>query len=242
MDAVLTEYVHPIPPPTEPLQYRAIGLIRGRYQPSDEQFTQGTLLTQDGVVVDAVLLGRVMSLARKHLDLSQDHLWVVYPRTRSKPRLVIGGPPPPPFIPLHMQLVGVWEPQRLHPETAPAPAPSLPMPEDYFSVRGEVLRDTPDSVAVRIRQTPLNLVDEPRSFRLVLKGRLPHPGRGAFWDFQVVRKGSDLVIDQAHLVAPILPPRKKRVFNQRPAPRRSGPVTPTGPRADVPIRKTPPQL
>ncbi|MHC5730419.1 MAG: hypothetical protein ACYTXY_41190, partial [Nostoc sp.] len=32
----------PIPPPSEPMQYRAIGLVRGRYHASSEQFTQGT--------------------------------------------------------------------------------------------------------------------------------------------------------------------------------------------------------
>lgn len=67
---------HPIPPPSEPRQYRAIGLVRGRYQASEEQFTQGTLYTPDGVEIDAVLLGRVMSLVKKHLDLNEEHLWV----------------------------------------------------------------------------------------------------------------------------------------------------------------------
>src|SRR5689334_206695 len=43
----------PIPPPSEPMQYRAIGLVRGRYHASSEQFTQGTLLTADGVQLNA---------------------------------------------------------------------------------------------------------------------------------------------------------------------------------------------
>jgi hypothetical protein len=92
---------HPIPPPSEPMQYRAIGLIRGRYTPSEEQFTRGELITSDNVSIEAVLLGRVMSLVKNHIDLTTDHLWVVYPRTREKQE------------DLHAQIVGIWEPENL---------------------------------------------------------------------------------------------------------------------------------
>ena len=83
------------------MQYRAIGLVRGRYHASSEQFTQGTLLTTDGVELNAVLLGRIMSLVKNHLDLEKEHLWVVYPRTRQENDT------------LHLQIVGVWEPENL---------------------------------------------------------------------------------------------------------------------------------
>jgi hypothetical protein len=92
----------PIPPASEPMQYRAIGLVRGKYLPSEEQFTRGSIVTDDEVIIDAVLLGRVMSLVKKHIDLAESHLWVVYPRTREK------------NLELHMQIVGVWEPDKLN--------------------------------------------------------------------------------------------------------------------------------
>jgi hypothetical protein len=92
----------PIPPASEPMQYRAIGLVRGKYTPSEEQFTRGFILTDDEVLIDAVLLGRVMSLVKKHINLEESHLWVVYPRTREKD------------LELHMQIVGIWEPEKLN--------------------------------------------------------------------------------------------------------------------------------
>lgn len=92
---------HPIAPPSEPKQYRAIGLVQGRYQSSTEQFTRGNLHTPDGSEIDAVLLGRVMSLLKNHLDLESEHLWVVYPRTRQEDD------------DLHLQIMGVWEPETL---------------------------------------------------------------------------------------------------------------------------------
>lgn len=97
---------HPIPTPSEPMQYRAIGLVRGRYEPSEEQFTKGNLIATDGTILDSVLLGRVMSLVKNHIDLTTDHLWVVYPRTRDEH--------------LHLQIMGVWEPETLHQEEDPA--------------------------------------------------------------------------------------------------------------------------
>lgn len=97
----------PIAPPSEPMQYRAIGLVRGTYAPTeDDQLNRGNLTTDDGQVIDSVLLGRVTSLVKKHLDLATSHLWVVYPRTRRE--LDINDDQD-----LHLQIVGVWEPETL---------------------------------------------------------------------------------------------------------------------------------
>ena len=40
---------HPIPSVTDPLQYRAIGLVRGIYKPQDDDtFTRGALIDSKG--------------------------------------------------------------------------------------------------------------------------------------------------------------------------------------------------
>jgi hypothetical protein len=92
----------PIAPPSEPMQYRAIGLVRGVYQPeAEDQLNRGKLISDDDCEIDAVLLGRVTSLVKKHIDLATAHLWVVYPRTREGDE------------DLHLQIVGVWEPETL---------------------------------------------------------------------------------------------------------------------------------
>jgi hypothetical protein len=97
----------PIAPPSEPMQYRAIGLVQGTYTPDEEQFNHGNVITDDGAVIDAVLLGRVTSLVKKHIDLEKSHLWVVYPRTRR------GDEDSDVEQDLHIQIVGVWEPETL---------------------------------------------------------------------------------------------------------------------------------
>jgi len=96
-----TMRAHPISPVTEPLQYRAIGVVRGLYVPTDpEQPTRGLIRTADGSELEAVVLGRLLTLMRRHLAMDKPHLWVVYPRSRDENQL-------------HLQMVGVWEPSTL---------------------------------------------------------------------------------------------------------------------------------
>ena len=81
---------HPIPSVTDPLQYRAIGLVRGIYKPQDDEtFTRGALIDSKGNEIDSVVLGRVITLIRNHVPLEKPHLWVVYPRSVSYTHLTL---------------------------------------------------------------------------------------------------------------------------------------------------------
>lgn len=220
---------HPIPPPSEPMQYRAIGLVRGRYLASSEQFTQGTLLTPDGTELNSVLLGRIMSLVKNHLDLDKDHLWVVYPRTRQENES------------LHVQIVGVWEPENLaKADTSESEAdsqtsetqtdedvinntqaptatlvPSFELPDGEFSVRGEVVYQSyePPSLVIKIRQQPRKKDEKPKYFKLKLLGKLEGKAVGKFFDFQAKREADNLVIENAKFIAE-LPKKRRPPFNK----------------------------
>ncbi|MBK1985971.1 hypothetical protein A0J48_000130 [Sphaerospermopsis aphanizomenoides BCCUSP55] len=234
----------PIPPPSEPLQYRAIGLVRGCYIASSEQFTQGTLVTTDGVELNAVLLGRIMSLVKNHLDLEKQHLWVVYPRTRQENDS------------LHIQIVGVWEPENLaknssdddgqasiaqaleRPEngatkksarqTAAKEEISQPLkvsseiPDGEFSVRGEVVYQSFDakSLVVKIKQAPRKPTEKPKYFKLKMRGVLATKAVGKFWDFKVKREADILVVETAEAIADL--PKKRKPPFARSGPRPGG--------------------
>jgi hypothetical protein len=198
----------PIPPASEPLQYRAIGLILGKYIPSSEEFNQGVVLADDGTEIDAVILGRIMSLIKNHLDLEKSHLWVVYPRIRKEDNK------------LHAQIMGMWDPQlvvkpldaaTIDPEESSLPVEVPPMPtietlgipDSYFSIRGEVIyqsRETKE-IFVKIRQAPKKKTEEERYFKIRLIGDLPQKLVGNFWDFDVVRVENDLQIRSGQFVA-----------------------------------------
>lgn len=222
-------WVTPIPPPSEARQYRAIGLVHGRYIASADQFTQGTLLTSEGKLLDAVLLGRVMSLVKKHIDLEEDHLWVVYPRTRQEEDN------------LHVQIMGVWEPQTLKADESSSPDSTPPTSESklaeledktvaiasvqqgYFSIRGEVVyqsQDVEKYVIVKIRQAPRKDDDKPKFFKLKLMGIAGMRAVGHFWDLHVQLQEDYLVIQESHDIG-IIPTKKRRPPFQKGGPRRS---------------------
>ena len=231
----------PIPPPSEPMQYRAIGLIRGQYMPSAEQLTRGTLVSSDGALIDAVLLGRVMSLVKNHLDLAQPHLWVVYPRTR----LEDGN--------LHVQIVGVWEPEKLHrpvlteaseaEESSEKPTDeasgeldtSLILKEGYFSIRGQLIYQSKEEgkIIVKIKQSPRRESETIKFFKLTLNGFLGDKVIRHFWDLHVQLHGNTLVVEDGNDIGAIpmrrpmnssFPPKRRPISgksftNQRPIPK-----------------------
>ena len=231
---------HPISPVTEPMQYRAIGVVRGTYVPSDpDQLTRGTIQTEDGTAIEAVVLGRVLTLMRRHLDLSKPHLWVAYPRYREADQL-------------HLQLVGVWEPSTLaataiatEPAAAPAEEASgesspsaepaamdlagddLPEGDDYFSVRGELIYTRPESgdLVVKVRQMPRPDGSRPVPFKLQLKGDLPLEHLRHFVALDLRRQGQQLCLDRFEVLEPVAqrgnrggkgrPPATEHLIEQR---------------------------
>lgn len=182
--------IEPIPAASKPMQYRAIGLLWGRYVPRDE-ITQGILLTSDGTIMEAVILGKLLRVflsVKAGVDLEKEHLWVVYPRTRDKdPKL-------------HVQMAGIWEPETLHPDS---PNQAIEQKPDYFSIQGEVVFQNQEEnwVIVRIVQQTKNPSDKPKYFNLKLSGILPEKAVKNFWNLQVQRQGTNLVIKESERVA-----------------------------------------
>lgn len=222
------------------MQYRAIGVVRGTYVPSDpEQLTRGTIQTEDGTAIEAVVLGRVLTLMRRHLDLSKPHLWVAYPRYRETEHL-------------HLQLVGVWEPSTLaapaadvEPDVEPDPAApdlaepataataesvepaadDLPEGDGYFSVRGELIYTRPEDgdLVVKIRQQPRPDGSRPTPFKLQLKGVIPPESLRHFVALDLRRHGQELHLEQHEVIGPI-PQRGGKGRGGRPARGGGGPA------------------
>ena len=196
---------HPISPVTEPMQYRAIGVVRGHYVPSDPaQPTRGVIRTADGSELEAVVLGRLLTLMRRHLDLELPHLWVVYPRSRDENQL-------------HLQMVGVWEPSTLAAadalvegeepasEGAALPSDALAEGDDYFSVRGELIYTRPETgdLVVKVRQLPRADGSRPIPFKLQLRGEVPLDHLRHFVALDLRRQGQQLCLESCEVVAPL---------------------------------------
>ncbi len=196
---------HPIPPVTEPLQYRAIGIVRGIYKPYEQdQITRGHLIDTNGLEIEAVVLGRVLTLMRRHLDLNKPHLWVVYPRCREADHL-------------HLQIAGIWEPSTLEKNKLDIDSPNksgrdfeipcdeLPEGDDYFSIRGELIYTKPDTedLVLKVRQRSRTDGSRPLPFKLNLKGRISIEYLRHFVSLKVRRHENQLFLEEQKVIGPL---------------------------------------
>ena len=194
---------HPIPSVTDPLQYRAIGIVRGVYKPQDEEnFTRGSLIDSKGIEIDSVVLGRVITLMRKHVSLDKPHLWVVYPRCRNDKNL-------------HLQITGIWEPSTLNKDenqilnespSGKVDSDDLSEGDDYFSIRGELIYTKPEEneVVIKIRQKPRNRQKKSLPFKINLKGEIPINYLKHFISLDVRRVDYQLLIEDSQIIGPIV--------------------------------------
>lgn len=220
------------------MQYRAIGVVRGSYVPADpDQLTRGLIRTAEGTEIEAVVLGRLLTLMRRHLDLETPHLWVVYPRSREENQL-------------HLQMVGVWEPSTLAvqaapdsepSETAEAPEPAgaaeaaaavdqLPEGDDYFSIRGELIFTRPETgdLVIKVRQQPRPDGNRPVPFKLQLRGDIPLEHLRHFVALDLRRQGQQLVVERFEVIGPVAERGNRGGKARRPGGDKGGPAKPKG--------------
>ena len=140
--------------PDHPLQYRVIGVIQGIYEPLPDVLTKGTLKTIEGEEFEAVLLAKTISAVKNHVDLTQKHNWVVYPHTM------------PDTDDIHFQIAGLYHPANNN---------SIePLPNNYFSIRGDVLYSKyKQKIVVQVLDNNFYNRRKARSFKLELKGKIP---------------------------------------------------------------------
>ena len=70
---------NPIPQVTNQLQYRAIGIINGKFTPNESgKLNRGFLIDDKGEKIETVILGKALSLLKKHIDLKKSYYWIVY--------------------------------------------------------------------------------------------------------------------------------------------------------------------
>ncbi|AAP99530.1 MULTISPECIES: hypothetical protein [Prochlorococcus] len=200
---------HPIPPVTELLQYRAIGVVRGRYLPeAPECFSRGLIVDENGEEIEAVVLGRAISLIKRRLKADAPHLWVVYPRCRDEEHL-------------HLQISGIWEPSTLtnvsntkktnkkadenEDKLIESVSDQVKEGDDYFSIRGELIYTKPETkdLVLRIRQKPKKNGKKTFPFKLHLKGELSLDFLRHFVSLDVRRMGQKLYLEDNEVIGPV---------------------------------------
>jgi len=180
---------NPIPQVTNQLQYRAIGIINGKFTPhNSEQLNRGFLIDNKGEKIETVVLGKALSLLKKHIDLNKSHYWIVYPKNKNTQKL-------------HLQVAGIWDPVQLNdlPKNSSKINFSklleeLDLKDNYFSVRGELVfvNKSKKEIVIKICSTSKLKNLKNKNFKLVIKGELSLELLNNFVSLDVNRDGNSL--------------------------------------------------
>ena len=160
---------NPIPKVTNKLQYRAIGIVNGKFIPHDiEHLNRGFLTDNNGEKMETVVLGQALSLLKKHIDLKKSYFWIVYPKNKNTQNL-------------HLQVAGIWDPYQLNdfPNNSSKTnftklLDELDLKDNYFSVRGILVFVNTQKKEFVIKICPASEMQnlKNKNFKLVLKGEL----------------------------------------------------------------------
>ena len=177
---------NPIPKVTNQLQYRAIGIVNGKFIPHDiKQINRGFLTDNKGEKIETVVLGKALSLLKKHIDLKKSYFWVVYPKNKNTQNL-------------HLQVVGIWDPYQLNDFSNDSSNTNfsklldeIDLKDNYFSVRGELVFVNTKKKEVVIKICSASNLKN-KNFKLVIKGELPLEILNSFVSLDVMRDGNSL--------------------------------------------------
>ena len=180
---------NPIPQVTDPLQYRAIGIVNGKFTPHDsEQLNKGLITDNEGEKIETVVLGKALSLLKKHIDLNKNYYWVVYPKNKNTQNL-------------HLQVAGIWDPFQFNdlPNNSSKINFSklleeLDLKDNYFSVRGELVfvNKPKKEIVIKICSTSKSKNIKNKNFKLNIKGELSIEFLNNFVSLDVKRDGNSL--------------------------------------------------
>ena len=180
---------NPIPKVTNKLQYRAIGIINGKFTPNDNnQLNRGYLTDSKGEKIETVVLGRALSLLKKHINLKKTYFWIVYPKNKNTQNL-------------HLQVAGIWDPYQLNdfPNNSSKTNFSnllneLDLKDNYFSIRGELVfvNTQKKEIVIKICSALKQKNLKNKNFKLVIKGELSLELLNSFISLDVIREGNSL--------------------------------------------------
>ncbi len=180
---------NPIPKVTNKLQHRAIGIINGKFTPlSNEQLNKGFLIDNKDEKIETVVLGKALSLLKKHIDLKKSYYWIVYPKNKNTQNL-------------HLQVAGIWDPYQLNdfPNDSSKTNFSklleeLDLKDNYFSVRGELVfvNIKKKEIVVKICPASNSKNFKNKDFKLVIKGKLSLELLHSFVSLDINRDGNSL--------------------------------------------------
>jgi hypothetical protein len=196
---------NPIPKVTSKLQYRAIGIVNGKFNPHDtEKLNKGYLTDNNGEKIETVVLGKALSLLKKHIDLKKSYFWIVYPKNKNTQNL-------------HLQVAGIWDPYQLNDFPTNSSKTNfskllgeLDLKDNYFSIRGELVfvNSQKKEVIIKICSASKLQKSKNKDFKLAIKGELSLELLNSFVSLDVNREANSLKLINYEVIEKSLSKKK----------------------------------
>ena len=141
-----------------------------------------------GEKIETVVLGKALSLLKKHIDLTKNYFWIVYPKNKNTQNL-------------HLQVAGIWDPYKLNDFPNDSSKTNftklldeLDLKDNYFSVRGTLVfvNTQKKEIVIKIFSASKMKNLKNKNFKLVIKGEISLEHLNSFVSLDVIRDGNSL--------------------------------------------------
>jgi len=188
----------PIPKVSNKKQFRAIGIVCGKYKPQENNLlNKGYIEDLNGLKIDAVVLGKALPILKKFINFEQKYYWIVYPRNKDSNNI-------------HLQIAGIWDPSNFKNNDDDNINKnhdlllSLDLKDNLFSIRGKLIFINIQEKELIIKICPSNQGKNKKnkSFKILVKGEISMKYINSFVSLEVIRIENSLFLEKAEIIEP----------------------------------------
>ena len=185
----------PISKVTNNKQFRAIGIVFGKYKPNDNNLlNKGFIEDSSGLNIDAVVLGKALPLIKKFINFENKYYWIVYPRNKNSDNI-------------HLQIAGIWDPNNFKNNDENIKKThdlllSLDLKDNLFSIRGKLIfiNTQEKDLIIKICPSRQNKNKKNKSFKILVKGEISMKYINSFVSLEVIRKDNTLFMEKFEII------------------------------------------
>jgi len=186
----------PIPKVSYEKQFRAIGIVCGKYTPhKNDVLNKGFIEDSNGLKIDTVVLGKALPVIKKFINFENQYYWIVYPRNKDSNNI-------------HLQIVGIWDPFNFKNNDVYKIGEthdlllSLDLKDNLFSIRGKLIFINIQEKELIIKICPSNQSKNKKnkSFKILVKGEISMKYINSFVSLEVLRIENSLFLEKFEII------------------------------------------
>ena len=186
----------PIPNVSNEKQFRAIGIVFGKYKPHENNLlNKGFIEDSNGLKIDAVVLGKALPIIKKFINFEKQYYWIVYPRNKDSNNI-------------HLQIAGIWDPSnfknnddfkinKTHDLLL-----SWDLKDNLFSIRGKLIfiNIQEKELIIKICPSSQSKNKKNKSFKILVKGEISMKYINSFVSLEVIRIENSLFLEKFEII------------------------------------------